>query len=64
MTSKPLFGTPVGPWFHWFAWRPVRTADRGWRWLMFVWRRRYQTKLTLPGPIDQWFHTVVDREEA
>ena len=64
MTSKPLFGTPVGPWFRWFAWRPVMTADRGWRWLMFVWRRRYQTKLNLPGPIDQWFHTVVDREEA
>ena len=60
----PLFGTPVGPWFRWFAWRPVRTVDRGWRWLMFVWRRRYQSKLNLPGPIDQWFHTVVDREEA
>ncbi|WP_290439490.1 hypothetical protein [Dermacoccus nishinomiyaensis] len=40
------------------------TADRGWRWLMFVWRRRYQTKLNLPGPIDQWFHTVVDRGQG
>lgn len=35
--SAPLFGTPVGPWFRWFAWRPVMTADRGWRWLIFVW---------------------------
>lgn len=30
-----------GPEHRWFAWRPVFTHDRGWRWLRFVWRRRY-----------------------
>jgi hypothetical protein len=29
-----------GPEFRWFAWRPVRTDDRGWRWLRFVYRQR------------------------
>lgn len=32
-----------GPEFRWFAWRPVNTVDRGWRWLRFVWRRRCYT---------------------
>lgn len=29
-----------GPSFRWFAYRPVWTHDRGWRWLRMVWRRR------------------------
>jgi len=29
-----------GPIHRWFAWRPVDTEDRGWRWLRLVWRRR------------------------
>lgn len=29
-----------GPEHLWFAWRPVDTEDRGWRWLTYVWRRR------------------------
>lgn len=58
-TPRPLFGSQIGPWFRWFAWHPVKTADRGWRWLRPVWRCRYQTKMSLPGPTYQWFHTVV-----
>ena len=29
-----------GPLFMWFAWRPVWTRDRGWRWFIFLWRAR------------------------
>lgn len=29
-----------GPTFRWFAWRPVRTSDRGLRWLRLLWRRK------------------------
>lgn len=54
----PLFACQVGPWFSWFAWHPVRTDDRGWRWLRPCWRRRKQSKLSLPGPVDQWWQTV------
>lgn len=28
--------TTTGPWHHWFAWRPVRTEQHGWRWLRTV----------------------------
>ena len=58
--SEPLFGSPISPWHRWFAWRPVRTYDRGWRWLVPLWRRRYQTKLNLPGPTDRWFGYYVE----
>lgn len=63
MTNVPMFGNPIGPWFRWFAWRPVRTMDRGWRWLRPVWRRRYQSKSHLQGPMFQWFHHVVERTD-
>ena len=32
--------TKRGPMFRWFAWRPVETDDRGWRWLRLIWRQR------------------------
>lgn len=32
--------TTYGPVFRWFAWHPVKTTDRGWRWLRLVYRRR------------------------
>ncbi|KAB2808330.1 hypothetical protein F9L07_22710 [Pimelobacter simplex] len=60
--SRPLFGTPIAQPFRWFAWHPVHTGDRGWRWLRPVWRQRYQTKVHLPGPIHQWWHHDVERD--
>ena len=30
----------TGPWQRWFAWRPVRTRQHGWRWLRTVERRQ------------------------
>lgn len=57
-----VFATRVGPWFRWFAWHPVCTLDRGWRWLIPVWRARYQSKLSLPGPIRLWFVHAVDKD--
>ena len=59
----PEFGSPVGPWFQWFAWRPVRTTDRGWRWGVHCWRRRFQTKNYLDGPTHHWFLTIVDKPD-
>lgn len=57
--AGPIFGSPIGPWHRWFAWRPCSTADRGWRWMRPVWRRRYQTKVDLPGPSFTWFEYAV-----
>ena len=58
------FAEPVGPWFRWFAWHPVRTVDRGWRWLRVVWRRPVQLLPYLDGPAEPWFQTVVQRKES
>lgn len=30
----------TGPWQRWFAWRPIRTRQHGWRWLRNVERRQ------------------------
>lgn len=59
---RPLFGAPVAPWHTWFAWRPVNTVDRGWRWLRLVHRRRVQKHLYLPGPGDFWWQFAVEVE--
>ena len=56
---KPWFGDPISPWFRWFAWRPVETADRGWQWLRVVNCRRIQKKQFLDGGADFWFQYVV-----
>jgi len=55
---RPMFGVPVSEWYRWFAWRPVQTLDRGWRWLRPVWRRRVMLKPSLPGS-GMWFQSVV-----
>ena len=54
----PMFGRPVATWHRHFAWRPVNTLDRGWRWLWFVKRRRVQKLIHLEGPIDFWWQYV------
>ena len=53
--------TRYGPAFRWFAWRPVRTQDRGWRWLRKVWRRRAvydfdgeRTVATFETSVERW----------
>ncbi|MGJ4084341.1 hypothetical protein [Corynebacterium macclintockiae] len=59
--------TSTGPWHRWFAWRPVRTEQHGWRWLRTVERRQ----LTGPtfSPMDSpylWKYrpTPNDRKEV
>lgn len=59
MTRAPMFYDPVGPWHRWFAWRPVDTVTHGWRWFRVVERRRIQSKMYLPGPVDQgWQYRI------
>jgi hypothetical protein len=53
--AEPLFGSAIGPWRQWFAWRPVQTFDDIWVWLRPVRRRRYQSKLDLPGSVGHWW---------
>jgi len=55
----PRFGAPISNWFRWFAWRPVNTVDRGWRWLVIVNRRRIQKHNYLDGGGDFWFQHAV-----
>lgn len=52
---QPTFGDPVTEWFRWFAWHPVKTVDRGWRWLWVVRRRRIQRHAYVDGGADFWF---------
>ena len=56
---KPVFGTPITGWYRWFAWRPVNTLDRGWRWLVPIYKRRCQVKLHLSNGGMKWFQHVV-----
>lgn len=55
----PAFGSPVADWHRWFAWHPVETVDRGWRWLRPVWRRRIEKHDYLYGGADRWFQHAV-----
>lgn len=55
----PRFGSPVAPWHRWFAWRPVDTVDRGYRWLTLIHRRRIHKHGFLNGGADFWFQYAV-----
>ena len=57
---RPSFGEPINDWHRWFAWRPVDTVDRGWRWLRSVNCRRIQKHNYLPGGPDSWFQYAVE----
>ena len=58
---SPRFAFSICRWYRWFAWRPVRTLDRGWRWLRVVHRRRVQTHAFLDGPVLTWDQYAVGR---
>jgi hypothetical protein len=60
----PRFGYPVTDWYRWYAWHPVETVDRGWRWLRPVWRRRIAKYPQLDGGPDFWWQTSVERFNA
>lgn len=38
----------------WFAWRPVRTRDKGWVWWRWTWRERWVSHAYTFGE-DVWF---------
>lgn len=50
--------TSHGPRFRWFAWHPVWTEDRGWRWLRMVHRRRFYLELPGEPAMAWWVHSV------
>ena len=55
-----------GPWHLWFAWRPVKTRQHGWRWLRYVQRAKHYPPLLVPGaPAPYWVYqpTTDDRRE-
>ena len=49
----------LGETHKWFAWRPVTTYDGRLVWLKTVWRRRYQTKDFLDGPMLTWWQITI-----
>lgn len=49
------FSNPIAKEYRWFAWRPVSTADRGWRWMTFVYKRKYILKPYLDSPYREPF---------
>lgn len=61
---EPSFGFPVSDWYRWFAWHPVETVDRGWRWMTVVNRRRIHKKQHLDGGPDFWFQHAVKVDNA
>lgn len=54
------FGEPLTKWWRWFAWYPVDTADRGWVWLRWTYRRRIIKHDYLPIGGDLWFQHAID----
>ena len=61
---NPRFGFPICAWYKWFAWHPVCTIDRGWRWLRFVNRRRIAKHDYLYGGADFWEQYAVEVKES
>ena len=60
---EPMFSFPVAPWLRWFAWHPVYTVDRGYRWLRFVYKRPCQFKECLArGAMEVWWQYVVNKD--
>ena len=51
----------MNTYFRWFAWHPVWTFDRGWRWLRFVWRR-HVPPIDIPGAVWLFEHRVTKQE--
>lgn len=52
---KPMFGEPISRWYKYFAWKPVSTLDRGYRWLWIIWKRKCEPHPYLSGPGHPFF---------
>lgn len=52
---KLTFAEPIAAEYRWFAWYPVRTADRGLRWFQFVCKRKYALHSYLSVPMGSFF---------
>jgi hypothetical protein len=60
MIAEPRFGSPIGPWHKWWAWRPVHSYDRRLIWLRPCWRRCIQKHNYLDGGGEFWFQYAVE----
>lgn len=49
-----MSGPFYGPWHDWFAWRPVKTRQHGWRWLTTV-RRALHYPADIPHAPDPYW---------
>jgi len=47
MSWYPIYG----PEFRWFAWRPAKTEDRGWRWLIWLYKRKVYSNPDYSHPL-------------
>ena len=62
---QPLFGEPISEWYRYFAWRPISTLDRGYRWFWIVWKRKCQPHEYLSGPMTPFYqHRATKQKEA
>ena len=52
---KLTFADPIADEYKWFAWYPVKTADKGYRFMTFVWKRKYGLHSYLSVPIGNFF---------
>ena len=55
------FADPIAKEYKWFAWYPVTTADRGIRWRVPVYKRKYVMHSYLNAPIDTLFVYSVEK---
>ena len=46
-TNAPLVTDDAGPWFYWFAWRPVRLAGDSWEWKLAWLRKLKRRRMTM-----------------
>lgn len=53
--TRLRFAHSIGDEYRWFAWYPVNTLDRGWKWMTPVWKRRYEKDINLPGKSEKFF---------
>lgn len=58
---KLTYSDPIADEYRWFAWYPVSTADKGIRWLQFVYKRKYRLRQEVYPDADAFFMYSVEQ---